>query len=132
MKVTCNDCCIQYLNSDSPVRKECDIKGSFTDFLPIVVAKGTTDTPPLETLSHFTLFENSKIPNRAGIFSVRELYNTGFKEILTRPILHNLEGPYQFKACFKFSSGSMKLKCRSIEFFSGGKLLSASITATRM
>jgi hypothetical protein len=112
-----------------PIRTECDIKGSFTDFLPIIIRNST---PPAEDNCSFRLFENSKLGKPAAGFDVVELYNNFLNQTVTRPLFNNYEGPYDLKAFLQFTNGPMILKVQTIvEFFSGGKLLSASITATK-
>jgi hypothetical protein len=133
MRVTCNGCCIEYHNYKPPIfHRKCDIKGSFTDFLPIIVDK-QSKSPPVERGCSFRLYENNSTIGKPAVgFGYKESYHLRLKQLITRPILRNYEGPYDLKAFLQFTNGPMILKVRHfLAFFSGGKLLTASITATK-
>jgi hypothetical protein len=129
MRVFCVGCCVEYHNSKPPIHRKCDIKGSFTDDLPIIIEKPSNDTPPVEGLVNFRIYENSTIGKPAAGFGFRQFYHKSLKQIVTRPILNNYEGPYDLIAFLQFTNGKMNLRVgHFLEFFSGGKLLSAGIT----
>jgi hypothetical protein len=133
MRVTCNGCCVGYNKYEPPVfHRKCDIKGSFEDFLPIILDK-ESNSPPVERGCSFILYENNgTIIKPAVDFGFHEVYHFRLKKIITQPILNFYEGPYELKAFLQFTNGPMILKVRQLlAFISDGKLLTASITATK-